>query len=152
MYTNLFLVLGRKSLCWNNNPSLILKWKYHICISIQKIWQYSLAASYYNITYSRNIQGRMLLYCISVFAYEAAKKQKMVKKSSYRGNTAAPLASFESLMSIESAADDINWKTGSEEKDNSLETPWASPAWQRMSLRNQNCQVYRVCKAMSTLL
>ena len=76
-------------------------------------------------------------YCILSFAY---KTPEMVKKSSKREHTAAPLASLESLMSIESAADDkmINWVTWSEE------TPWTAPDWDRKSLNSQNCQIYRV--------
>ena len=67
----------------------------------------------------------------------------MVKQSGNRGYTSAPLASFESLMSLESGPEDktINWKTWSEE------TPWTAPTWQKMSLRSQNCQVYRVSQA-----
>ena len=63
----------------------------------------------------------------------------MVKLSTNRGNTSAPLASLESLMSLESCDEKmINWNTWSDE------TPWTAPTWQKMSHRSRNYQVYRV--------
>ena len=63
----------------------------------------------------------------------------MVRLSTNRGNTSAPLASLESLMSLESCDEKmINWNTWSDE------TPWTAPTWQKMSHRSRNYQVYRV--------
>ena len=79
----------------------------------------------------------------------------MVKKSS--NMKTAPLASFESLISIESCKENnennSNWGRWSEQENHFLETdihltsfPWTSPSWQRMSLSRQNCQIYQVFK------
>ena len=78
----------------------------------------------------------------------------MVKKFSNRKK--APLASLESLISIESCGEagdekNINCVRWSEQEDHDLETdldlsslPWTSPSWQRLSVSSQNCQIYQV--------
>ena len=79
---------------------------------------------------------------------------RMVKKSSNRKT--APLASFESLISLESCAEENKvdcgkWREQENHQHQDLQAdidltslPWTSPAWQRMSVSSQNCQVYQV--------
>ena len=88
----------------------------------------------------------------------------MVKKFSSRKK--APLASLESLISIETCGEENNincvrWsdqekmdretdlqtdlETDLDETDLDLTSlPWNSPSWQRTSVSRQNCQVYQV--------
>ena len=88
----------------------------------------------------------------------------MVKKFSSRKK--APLASLESLISIETCGEENNincvrWsdqenldretdiqtdlETVPDETDLDLTSlPWNSPSWQRTSVSRQNCQVYQV--------
>ena len=82
----------------------------------------------------------------------------MVKKFSNRKK--APLASLESLISIESCGEvgdqeNINCVRWSQQENQDLETdleteldlsslPWTSPSWQRLSVSSQNCQIYQV--------
>ena len=73
----------------------------------------------------------------------------------------APLASFESLMSIESLAVDENtrngnWRRGGDREnidnwirrgrnDNEMiSQPWTRPEFVTMSTRQQNCEIFRV--------
>ena len=73
----------------------------------------------------------------------------MVKKSSHRKR--APLASFESLISLESCPEENIISSGrwpeNLQPDLDLDLaslPWTSPSWQKMSVSRQNCQVYQV--------
>ena len=83
----------------------------------------------------------------------------MVKKFSSRKK--APLASLESLISIETCGEEnnINCVRWSDQENMDRETdlqtdletdldlsslPWNSPSWQRTSVSRQNCQVYQV--------
>ena len=62
----------------------------------------------------------------------------------------APLASFESLLSIGSRFDDNemadNWneENDNHEDNNELAEPWKYPEFFQMSRRRQNCEIYRV--------
>ena len=89
----------------------------------------------------------------------------MGKKTNSRSKK-APLASFESLMSIESLAVDENtrngnWRRAGEREnidnwvrrgrnDNEvISQPWSRPEFVTMSTRQQNCEIFRVnCRFM----
>ena len=92
---------------------------------------------------------------------------KMGKKPSARSKK-APLASFESLMSIESLVTDDNMMNGNswtdfhetnDDNDNYVHQsddnndhgltgqPWDQPDFYKMNLRQQNCQIFKVSLA-----
>ena len=62
----------------------------------------------------------------------------------------APLASFESLLSIESKFDETEMEERWEETnhdqgdDDILLEPWKYPEFFQLSRRRQNCEIYRV--------
>ena len=62
----------------------------------------------------------------------------------------APLASFDSLLSIGSRfdenemADQYNEENDNQDYNEELDEPWKYPEFRRMSRRKQNCEIYRV--------